>query len=113
MCRFSGANTMSLMSATSADVSWLGLVLGHEERSPKQQTAMEALCEGCRRSQACEYPDAGHFARDSAADTAPSTSMQPYAAQGASIRLCGWGFPMKLLTQKQKHSLDRHGIARS
>ena len=42
MWRFSGANTMSLMSATSAGVSWLELVLGHEERSSKPQTAVEA-----------------------------------------------------------------------
>ncbi len=42
MCLCSGASTISLMSATSAVVSWLGLVLGHEDRSSKPQTAVEA-----------------------------------------------------------------------
>ena len=42
MWRFSCASTMSLMLATSVGVSWLGLVLGHEERSSKPQTAVDA-----------------------------------------------------------------------
>jgi hypothetical protein len=42
MWRFSGASTMSLMLATSMGESWVGLVLGHEERSSKPQTAVEA-----------------------------------------------------------------------
>ena len=41
MCLCSGASTISLMSATSAGVSWLGLVLGHEERSSNPQAAVD------------------------------------------------------------------------
>jgi len=44
MWRFSGANTMSLMLATSVGVSWLGLVRGQEDRSSKPQARVEARC---------------------------------------------------------------------
>ena len=42
MWRFSCASTMSLILASSVGVSWLGLVLGHEERSSKPKTAVDA-----------------------------------------------------------------------
>ena len=42
MWRFSGASTMSLISATSEGVSWLGLVRGQEYQSFKPQAREES-----------------------------------------------------------------------